>query len=267
MSKPLWLIGGTSESREIARAIAPLNMPVTITVTTPEAIKLYEEILIDHALVKVWVGILNDQNLSEFYDQQKFAKIIDASHPYATEISQLAINFSHNNQIPYLRYERSPVNITEPVEENIIYLENFTDLINGEYLTNQRVFLTTGYKTLHLFQSWQERATLFTRILPNINTLQATLNLGFTPDRIVAIRPPISAELEIALWQHWQISLVVTKASGQAGGEKQKRAIARQLNIPLIIIQRPLIEYPDQTDDLQQAIAFCTDHLDSRGNS
>jgi precorrin-6A/cobalt-precorrin-6A reductase len=257
MIKPIWLIGGTSESREIARAIAPLNIPVIITVTTAEAIKLYEKILIDYPLVKVWVGILNAQNIQEFYHQHKFSKIIDASHPYATEISQLAINFSHHHQIPYLRYERSPVNITEAGEENIIYLENFADLINGEYLTNQRVFLTTGYKTLHLFQSWQERATLFTRILPNINTLQVALNVGFTPERIVAIRPPISAELEIALWQHWQISLVVTKASGQAGGEEQKRAIARQLKIPLIIIQRPLISYPEQTDDVKRVIAFC----------
>ncbi|MGL5508357.1 MAG: precorrin-6A/cobalt-precorrin-6A reductase, partial [Microcoleaceae cyanobacterium] len=57
MIKPIWLIGGTSESREIARAIAPLNIPVIITVTTSEAIKLYEQILIDHPLVKVWVGI------------------------------------------------------------------------------------------------------------------------------------------------------------------------------------------------------------------
>lgn len=257
MIKPIWLIGGTSESREIARAIAHLNMPITITVTTLEAIKLYEKILIDYPLVKVWVGILNNQNIQEFYHQQKFGKIIDASHPYATEISQLAINFSHHHQIPYLRYERSPVNIVEPAEENIIYLENFHKLINGEYLTNQRVFLTTGYKTLHLFQSWQERATLFTRILPNINTLQVALNVGFTPERIVAIRPPISAELEIALWQHWQISLVVTKASGLAGGEEQKRAIARQLKIPLIIIQRPLISYPEQTNDVKRAIAFC----------
>jgi precorrin-6A/cobalt-precorrin-6A reductase len=257
MINPIWLIGGTSESREIARAIAPFNIPIIITVTTSEAIKLYEQIVIDYPLVKVWVGILKDQNIQEFYHQQKFGKIIDASHPYATEISQLAINFSHNHQIPYLRYERSPVNMAETAEENIIYLENFTELINGEYLTNQRVFLTTGYKTLHLFQSWQERATLFTRILPNINTLQVALNFGFTPDRIVAIRPPISAELETALWQHWQISLVVTKASGQAGGEQQKRAIARQLKIPVIIIQRPLISYPEQTDDIKRAIAFC----------
>ena len=36
-------------------------------------------------------------------------------------------------------------------------------------------------------------------------------------DRIIAIRPPISRELEQALWQQWRISLVVTKASGQSG--------------------------------------------------
>lgn len=255
--KGVWLIGGTSESREIAAAIAPLQIPITITVTTPEAVNLYGQILTNYPLVKVWVGILSNQNIQEFYYQTKFYKIIDASHPFATEISQLAIDFSNNYQIPYLRYERSPMIIPEPVTENIIYLHSLTDLINGEYLANQRVFLTTGYKTLYLFQSWQERAILFTRILPNINTLQTALNVGFTPDRIVAIRPPISMELEIALWQNWHISLVVTKASGQVGGEERKRAIARQLKIPLIIIQRPPIVYPLQTNDVHQVIAFC----------
>ena len=46
---------------------------------------------------------------------------------------------------------------------------------------------------------------------------------GFTTDKIIAIRPPINKELEQALWQQWQISLVVTKASAKAGGEDIKK--------------------------------------------
>ena len=50
--------------------------------------------------------------------------------------------------------------------------------------------------------------------------------------------------METALWQQWRISLVVTKASGTAGGEDIKRQVAAKLGIPLIVIARPQIAYP-----------------------
>ncbi|HEY9862494.1 MAG TPA: precorrin-6A/cobalt-precorrin-6A reductase, partial [Candidatus Obscuribacterales bacterium] len=84
---------------------------------------------------------------------------------------------------------------------------------------------------------------------------------GFTPDRLFAMRPPISPDLEKALWQHWQISLVVTKSSGIAGGEDIKRQVAAELGMPLVAIARPPIIYPQQTSDLTTALAFCQQHL------
>ena len=63
------------------------------------------------------------------------------------------------------------------------------------------------------------------------------------------------------MWQQWQISLVVTKASGKAGGEDIKREVARELDIPLVVITRPQIIYPQQTDCLDEAIAFCQKYL------
>ena len=110
---------------------------------------------------------------------------------------------------------------------------------------------------LSQFTRWQDRAILFARILPSAIALDAALKAGFTPDRIIAIRPPLCLELETALWQHWNISLVVTKASGTAGGEDNKINLANQLNIPLIIIERPLINYPQMTQYFQSAIEFC----------
>jgi precorrin-6A/cobalt-precorrin-6A reductase len=97
---------------------------------------------------------------------------------------------------------------------------------------------------------------LFARILPSPTALEAVLAAGFTPDRIIALRPPITAELEVALWRQWQITQVITKASGQAGGEDRKQAIAAKLGVRLIRIARPAIAYPKQTDSLDTAIEF-----------
>jgi precorrin-6A/cobalt-precorrin-6A reductase len=117
--------------------------------------------------------------------------------------------------------------------------------------------LTVGYRPLPLFAPWQERATLFARILPSVVALQTSLEAGFSPDRLVALRPPVPLALERALWQHWQISQIVTKASGQPGGEETKRQLAAELGVSLIVIARPAIAYPQQTSNLDVALGFC----------
>ncbi len=251
-SERLWLIGGTTESAELADAIASLSRPCTITVTTQAAQTLYPKT----PVLQVWVGRLDADQLEKFLQEQRITAILDASHPYAVEISKMAMRVAAKQQIPYLRFERLAVD--KPTESfPVISLNSFEALVAGDYLYQQRVLLTVGYKVLPLFENWQDKATLFARILPAVTSLETAISSGFSPDRIIALRPPITAELEKALWQQWDISLVVTKASGVAGGEDIKRMVAAELSIPLIIIARPAIDYPQQTSDLSVALEFC----------
>ena len=209
----------------------------------------------------MWVGRLAT-GIEEFLQQQQIVAILDASHPYAVEISQTAIAVAQKRQIPYLRYER-PVIDPQLSAPSVIALDLDT-LLAGDYLQRQRVLLTVGYKSLHLFQPWQQRATLFARILPAATPLAAAFVAGFTPDRLICLRPPISADLERALWRQWKISLVVTKASGTAGGEDVKRTVAAETGVPLVVIKRPVVEYPQQTSDLSVALKFCHRHCSQK---
>ena len=186
--------------------------------------------------------------------EQQIVAVVDASHPYALVISQGAIATAAALDLPYLRYERPQI-FTQ--DERVINLDSFATLLAGDYLLQQRVLLTIGYQTLPLFQAWQQKATLFARVLPRVDSLEVALKAGFPPQRIIAIRPPISATLEKALWQQWQISLVVTKASGNAGGESIKRQVAAELGIPIIVISRPQISYPQQTNNFSEVLSFC----------
>ncbi len=249
----VWLIGGTSESAILAKAIIAAKIPCVVTVTTETAKNLYP---LSSPLLKIRVGYLDDNTILPFLQQQQITAILDASHPFAVEISKSAIATATEYNILYLRYERSACE-TVDVEDHILHLDSFETLLSGDYLTAKRVMLTLGYRHLHQFQQWQKRSTLFVRILPSIVSLETALTAGFTADRIIAIRPPISVELEKALWQQWNISLVVTKASGKAGGEIVKRQVAAELDIPLIIIDRPTINYPQITTDINTAVEFC----------
>ncbi len=250
----LWLIGGTQESAELAKAIARFHLPCIVTVTTEAARTLYPSI----PSLQVWVGYLHAAQLDWFLKEQGIVAILDASHPYAAEISKIAIATAQKQQIPYLRYER-PVIDASLQKQWVIELDSFDTLLSGDYLQGQRVLLTIGYRSLSRFRPWQEKSTLFARILPSVTALEAALQSGFTPDKLIAIRPPISTELETALWRQWDISLVVTKASGTAGGEDIKRRVSAELGIPLVAIARPEVAYPQQTSDLKTALEFCQD--------
>ncbi len=267
----IWLIGGTQESAQIVRALyeqlheqvvlaasvgggvpeaghRPRPLPCTITVTTAAARSLYP----DHPHFRIHVGTLTPDTLAQFLQDQQIIAILDASHPYAVQISQTAIALAQQHHLPYLRYERPTLNPIHPPAHPLIHSPTLP-IPNPD----DRVLLTLGYRTLHEFQSWQTRATLFARILPSVTALEAALAAGFTSDRLIALRPPISLELERALWQQWQISMVVTKASGQPGGEDVKRELAAELGVKLVVIPRPVVEYPQQTSDVAIAVQFC----------
>lgn len=245
------MIGGTQESAQLATAIAQAQLDCTVSVTTEAAKALYPPA----PRLQVVVEKFSFDPLLEFLQAHRIVRILDASHPYAVEISRLAISAATHLRIPYLRFERPALVLTTGPGRNPVL--DFEMLLQGDYLANQRVLLTIGHKPLPLFKVWQDRATLFARILPSVVALEVALEAGFGPERLVALRPPVPREIERAFWQHWQISLVVTKASGQPGGEDTKRAVATELGIPLVVIARPELSYPQQTSDLSTALAFC----------
>ena len=300
----IWLIGGTSESGLLARAIYQSGLPCTVSVTASSARSLYPA----DKSIRVLVGKLDAEDIGRFLQEEEIAAILDASHPYAIAISQLAISAAAEFQIPYLRYERPSVREakkqentegdrllkrkgvegedTKPllatiaasdieIEKNLLsknsfdsvsfdsvlreieFAANFETLLAGRSLEGLRVLLTVGYRTLPLFLPWQDRCILFARILPSVTALETALAAGFTQERLIALRPPIPIQLERALWQHWQIQMVVTKASGAPGGEDIKRQLAAELGLRLVIIDRPKLEYPEQTSDFATAIEFC----------
>lgn len=255
-SKRVWLIGGTQESAMLAIALAQQHIALTITVTTESARSLYPDIHPHH----IWVVVLTPKTLPNFLASQDIGAILDASHPFATGISELAIATAKEHSLPYIRYER-PITSIPHNPPDTIKVDRVATLLDNEYLKNQRVLLTLGYRLLHHFKPWHDRATLFARILPSNTALNTARDAGFTSKQLIALRPPLSIALETALYQHWDISVVVTKASGIAGGEDIKQKVTSNLGIRLITIARPTVAYPQATSNVSDAINFCLSHV------
>ncbi|MEL6159088.1 MAG: cobalt-precorrin-6A reductase [Cyanobacteria bacterium J06623_5] len=265
----IWLIGGTSESAEVARALGQARIDYVVTVTTDSARHLYPE------TATVCVGQLTQQAMRRFVRQWQIQGILDASHPFAREVSQQAIALAQSHRlssgvaIAYLRYERpaitpkatpaqtAPTDIAISKDATIICVQSIETLLNSDILRHQRVFFSLGHRQLARFAPLRPKAQLFARVLPSVEAISGAIAAGFTAKEIVAIRPPVSPKLEAALWQQWQITRVVAKASGTAGGESIKRQVAEQLGITLVLLERPQLAYPAQTHAVSAAVAFC----------
>lgn len=270
MNKPqVWLIGGTSESAELAKALSAQAIPYILTVTTLAAKRLYPE------QANVRVGAMAPDTMTDFVVSQNVRCILDASHPFATAISQQVIALCHSSHttpntqptFSYLRYERPTLKSTDELTESIhspgqiTTVKEVEALLTSDLLHHQRVLFTLGYRYLSLFAPLRQTSKLFARVLPSPEAIAGAIASGFSSEEIIAMRPPISLALEKSLWQQWKISQVVAKASGQPGGEAIKRQAAAELGIHLILLQRPSIRYPRQTHCVSEAINFCANAL------
>lgn len=253
MAACIWLIGGTSDSRWLAQNLVDAGHTCWVTVTTRDACALYPP----HPQLNCHVERLTLDTGRRFVQQQQIQAILDASHPFAAAISTLAIQLSQEFRLPYLRFERPDYSRNQP------HCTDLETLIHSQYLIGERVLLTIGSKLLRYFAPLQHRATLFARILPSPHALKTALAAGFERQRLMAIFPPISRELERALWQQWQISTVVTKASGTES-EQIKQELAQELGVTLITLKRPTLNYPQQTADWAEVEAFLAQLNDYR---
>ncbi|MFK8185369.1 MAG: precorrin-6A/cobalt-precorrin-6A reductase [Phormidesmis sp.] len=282
----VWLIGGTSESAELAVTLAAQGIPFVVTVTTETARQLYAE------TTQVVIGTLTLTQMAKFVRQQDVVCIVDASHPFARVVSEGAIAIatqrvsatgpiekpidwpventteketavSLSREIAYLRYERNQI---LPDNQSPVSIDtSLKTLLNCPQLHHQRILFTLGYQSLLTYTDelsrLRQKSKLFARILPSQVAISAALAAGFSSKEIVALRPPISLALEKALWQQWAISMVVAKASGHAGGEAIKRQVAAELGVHLRLLERPPITYPLQTSCVSDVISFCKAQL------
>ncbi|MFS8815488.1 precorrin-6A/cobalt-precorrin-6A reductase, partial [Synechococcus sp. R60.4] len=151
------LIGGTSESRSLAHVLSHEGIPWIATVTTEGGRRLYRDLP-----GQVVVTRFSPPSLAQFLQEHGIRVLVDASHPFAQEISQLAMQVTAQLGIPYLRYERPPVALDPWVQVAPDWQAVLTDGV----LAGRRVLLTVGVKALPLFGPWQDRCQLWARVLP-----------------------------------------------------------------------------------------------------
>ena len=187
------------------------------------------------AAAEVEVRGFTEASLGEFLDRSEADLVLDATHPFAVRIRRIARSVCAARAFPYVRFERPD---WEPPAGTIV-VDSFAEAARILPTLGSRAMLTIGAKQLKHFAGLGERMTLFARVLPSPISLQQALDAGFPGDRLLALRLPISRELNRALFSEHRADVLVTKASGEAGGVAEKVLAALDLGMKVVVIRRP----------------------------
>ncbi|MBA1334348.1 MAG: hypothetical protein HPY66_2197 [Firmicutes bacterium] len=244
------VIAGTIDARQIIEALLRLDANITATTATG----LGRSLLNRYEGVDVREGRLDKGEMAELMDEIGPHCLIDASHPFAREVSCNAIEACKIASVPYLRYERPK---TEVAGEGILLAGDFEEAVDRLCSCPGNILLTIGSKNLDVFTrvpDYQKR--LFVRVLPDSRVLEKCEGLGLNAQNILAVKGPFSEEMNMAMLKYCDASVMVTKDSGSQGGNKEKISACRKLGIPVMMIERPRMDYGLKASSVAEVVDF-----------
>ncbi|WP_096201123.1 precorrin-6A reductase [Bacillus sp. FJAT-45350] len=232
------ILAGTSDARELAKKIKEVGHETLATVVTENGAIALKNLGID-----VLVGRLTKEDMIGLFVEKKIDMIIDATHPFAEEASKNAVDAAVEGNIPYIRYERPSYTSNN---HQITYVDSYQEAANVAAKRRGVIMLTTGSKTLQTFTETLHRiegVRLIARMLPRKDNMEKCEQLGVEQKNIVAIQGPFTKELNKALYIQYNVTLMITKESGKVGSVDEKVEAAKDLEIPIIMIKRPKMNY------------------------
>lgn len=250
------VLAGTQDGRELADKLVQAGYRVTASV-----VSAYGRDLIKNSRIAVNAAPMDKEQLTSFIAEQGIAAVVDASHPYATNVSGNAIAACEQAQIPYLRYERPATKL--PAYPKLHLAVDYEAAARTAAALGKVIFLTTGSRKLSLFKGAPELAEhrLIARVLPEPGVIRECIESGFTPGDIIAMQGPFSHELNVALFREYKAEAVITKNSGNLGGSDTKLTAAAALDLPVVVIDRPVIHYPAVVHTAAAVLNFLKEDL------
>lgn len=94
ISNDIIIFAGTTEGRTLSEYLAAAGIAHTICVATEYG----ELVLKEHPLVTVHRGRMDEEAMREYLKQKAFTAVVDATHPYATAVTE---NVPGSSQRPY----------------------------------------------------------------------------------------------------------------------------------------------------------------------
>lgn len=249
MPLKLLILGGTTEASALARAMA-IEPRVDAVLSLAGVTRNPVLPPIMHRIG----GFGGAAGLARYLTDNRIELLIDATHPFAAIMKCNAVEAARSAGVPLLAIHRPPWRPVAGDRWNSVADMKAAVAALGE--APQRVFLTIGQKELGVFRAAPQHHYVVRSVDP--------LDPADQPPALESItaRGPFTVENDLKLLADKQIGVVVTKNSG-GKATASKLAAARQLNLPVIIVERPETPAAEQVDNVAGCLAWLERHHDA----
>lgn len=230
------ILGGTGEAVELARRLTPVHAVIYSLAGKGKIPDLT-------CAVRVG-GFGGGDGLAAFLRANHIELLIDATHPFAAQISHNAVHAADAAAVPLWAYRR-PAWSPEPGDD-WRRVADWSEIITA-LAGFKRPFFTIGLEPLRhdaeipLDQYWLVRCLAAQPLVsPRLTLLCAT--------------GPFKREHEVALMRDYRIDVLVSKNSGGRAVEA-KLIAARQLGVEVVMLERPILPVVERTFDEIRSLA------------
>ncbi len=185
--------------------------------------------------------------LCDYLREEKIDAVVDATHPFAAQMSAHALAACRLAQTPLVAFTRPPWVAT--AGDRWIAVADMAAAAHALGQEPRRVFLSVGSLSLGAFAAAPQHFYIVRAIDPP----EAVAALP--SHRLILARGPFSLEDEEALLRHERIAVVVSKNSGGAATYAKIEA-ARRLSLPVVMVARPKPAEVPALDDVGAVLAW-----------
>ena len=233
-------MGGTSEGRRLAQRLAT-DARYQALLSFAGRTQRLEDPRVPYRVG----GFGGVEGLSAYLQAERWDALVDATHPFAAQMSRHAARAAELTQTPLLRVEWPA---WSPVEgDRWIAVADMVEAAVALGLAPRRVFLSIGRLELGAFRAAPQHEYLI-RMLDE-------LTVDLPRARVLAARGPFDAEAEASLLEREGIEVIVSKNSGTAA-TYGKLAAARRLGLPVVMVERPRLPPVESAGTCEAAYAW-----------
>ena len=251
------VFAGTTEGREAALMLAKRGMRVTAFTATDYGHEVLDGAADGLQNLAVESGRLSEEQIRELLmGEAPDTLVIDATHPYAAQVTANIRRACMDAQKRYIRIVRKSTFAGEPAGVTVLAdAQAVTQWANREENIKKKILLTTGSKDLMIYtaiDSYRDR--VWPRILPDMDSLRIATELGYKKSNIICMQGPFSTEMNIAMIKSVGAQVLVTKDTGKTGGFDSKLEAALRSGIEAVVIGRPSDQEAMQADSQGMSI-------------
>jgi precorrin-6A/cobalt-precorrin-6A reductase len=226
MTPNLLILGGTTEATALANLMAERGLRGTVSfagrVDRPRRQPLPQRV----------GGFGGIEGLARYIRDTGITHLVDATHPFAAQMSANAVHAAQQAGIPMLALTRPA---WQPqAGDRWRHVPDIAGVVAALDTAPRRVMLAVGRMHLDEFAPNPQHFYLLRLVDP------PKTSPPFAEYHVIVDRGPFTPDGDRALMQDHGIDLVVSKNAGGSGASAKLDA-ARALNIPVVMIDRPAL--------------------------